>query len=248
MIFALTFGAAQISFLETYAILLSQLGFPISVDEISSTQVLTVMTLRLPRILMSVLVGAALAACGVVFQSVFRNPICDPYILGISSGASLGAAISFILGLNYLAFGVTLPALITALLTLAVIVGLQKLSAQQGTHTLLLAGIAINFFASAIITMLIVMNNEEMQKIIFWSMGSLASISWSDLLLFTPLFAISTFFLFFYMKHLNIIQLGDATAQGLGINVNRTVFWSLFASSVLVAGAVSLCGVVGFIG
>ena len=112
----------------------------------------TLWQLRIPRIVMSVLAGAALAICGGVFQSIFRNPVCDPYILGISSGASLGAAVAFILGWDAVVFGITLPALVTALLTLLLILGIARLKGKHNTNTLLLIGIALNFFISAVIT------------------------------------------------------------------------------------------------
>ncbi len=248
MIFALTIGVAQISFLETFQIIFSELGFSLNVSHIPQSHILTMMQLRLPRVLMSILAGGALAASGAVFQSVFKNPICDPYVLGISSGASLGAAIAFILGWNYYLFGVTIPALVTALLTLGIIVSLYSTSFKRETYTILLVGIALNFLISAIITFLMVTHQQEMQKIIFWTMGSLTAVNWFDLLLFTPLCIISLYFLFYYSKSLNIIQVGDAEAQSLGVNVNKTVIVSLLFSSILIAGVVSLCGVIGFIG
>ena len=127
----------------------------------------TLWQLRIPRIVMSVLAGASLAICGGVFQSIFRNPVCDPYILGISSGASLGAAIAFILGWDAALFGITLPALVTALLTLLLILGIARLKGKHNTNTLLLIGIALNFFISAVITLLVVVNQKEMHKIYF---------------------------------------------------------------------------------
>ena len=124
----------------------------------------TLWQLRIPRIVMSVLAGASLAICGGVFQSIFRNPVCDPYILGISSGASLGAAIAFILGWDAVMFGITLPALATALLTLLLILGIARIKGKHNTNTLLLIGIALNFFISAVITLLVVVNQKEMHK------------------------------------------------------------------------------------
>ena len=177
----------------------------------------TLWQLRIPRIVMSVLAGAALAICGGVFQSIFRNPVCDPYILGISSGASIGAAIAFILGWDAAVFGIALPALVTALLTLLLI-------------------------------LLIVMNQKEMHKIYFWTMGSLTHVSWLEIAWLLPVMALCISILFYYSKSLNIMQVGTETAQTLGIDTQKTTYIVLITSSVLISVVVSFCGSIGFIG
>ncbi len=204
--------------------------------------------LRLPRIVMSLLAGASLAVCGCVFQSLFRNPICDPYILGISSGASLGAAIAIILGWDAMLFGITLPALFTAVLTLLLIMGIARLRNRQDTQTLLLTGIALNFFISAVITLLMVVNQQEMQKIMFWTMGSVAAASWQEIVYLLPIMLIILSTLYYHAKDLNILQLGAESAVSLGVNAQRTTYITLIASSLLIGVVVSFCGVIGFIG
>jgi len=204
--------------------------------------------LRIPRILMSVFAGASLALCGAIFQSVFRNPICDPYILGISSGASLGAALAFILGLDFYLFGVTSFALVTAFLTLLLMLGITQFSKIKSSYIMLLAGISLNFLMASILTLLMVLNHQEMQKIIFWTMGSFATVSYYDLSFFIPIFLVGTFFTFLLSKDLNIMQLGDTQAQSLGVNTQKVTYITLLLSSVLVAATVSICGVIGFIG
>jgi iron complex transport system permease protein len=208
----------------------------------------TLWQLRIPRIVMSVLAGAALAICGGVFQSIFRNPVCDPYILGISSGASIGAAIAFILGWDAVVFGITLPALVTALLTLLLILGIARLKGKHNTDTLLLIGIALNFFISAMITLLIVMNQKEMHKIYFWTMGSLTHVSWMEIAWLLPIMVICISILFYYSKAMNIMQVGTETAQTLGIDTQKTTYIVLITSSVLISVVVSFCGSIGFIG
>lgn len=208
----------------------------------------TLWQLRIPRIVMSVLAGAALAICGGVFQSIFRNPVCDPYILGISSGASLGAAIAFILGWDAVLFGITLPALITALLTLFMILGIARLKGKHNTNTLLLIGIALNFFISAMITLMIVMNQKEMHKIYFWTMGSLTHVSWFEIAWLVPTMIICISILFYCSKYLNIMQVGSETAHTLGIDTRKTTYIVLITSSVLISVVVAFCGSIGFIG
>lgn len=209
---------------------------------------LTLWQLRIPRIVMSLLSGASLAICGGVFQSIFRNPICDPYILGISSGASLGAAIAIIIGWDTFLFGITALALVTALITLLFIVGVARIKGGHATQTLLLTGIALNFLMSAVITLLIVVNQQEMHKIYFWTMGSLSSVSWPEIAILFPMMLMAVVVLFYYAKDLNIMQMGGESAQTLGVNTHRTTIVTLVTSSVLVAVIVSFCGVIGFIG
>jgi iron complex transport system permease protein len=204
--------------------------------------------LRIPRIIMSMFAGAALSLCGAIFQSVFRNPICDPHILGISSGASIGAALAFILGLDFYLFGVTSFALITAFITLLLILGIAQFSKIKSPYIMLLAGISLNFLMASALTLLMVLNHQEMQKIIFWTMGSFATVSYYDLYFYIPIFLVCTFFTFLLSKDLNIMQLGDTQAQSLGVNTKRITYLSLIISSILIAAAVSICGVIGFIG
>lgn len=216
--------------------------------DIPEYYLIAIWQLRLPRILMSLLAGGVLAVCGCVFQSIFRNPICEPYILGISAGASLGAAVSFILGWDIFVMGITLPALTTALLTLLFIMAIARLRRRHSTETLLLAGIALNFLISAVITLLMVVNQKEMQKIMFWTMGSLSTVSWHEIIWLFPVAIIAAAVLYYHAKDLNIMQLGVDSAQTLGVNVRRTTCIMLVTTSIMTAMVVSFCGVIGFIG
>lgn len=204
--------------------------------------------LRLPRILMSMLAGSALAICGAAFQSIFRNPICDPYILGISSGASLGAAIAIITGLSAFTFGIPFAAMASAIATLFLIIGIAFMGKQKSMKTLLLAGIAINFLISAIITLLMVIHQESFEQIIYWTMGSFTSSSWTSTIILFFILTICSTFLFFNTKNLNILQLGRDTAQSSGVNVQYTTLSVLIVSSILIAVTVACCGVIGFVG
>ncbi len=213
-----------------------------------ATYEIAVWNLRLPRILLSLITGSILAICGASFQSIFRNPICDPYILGISSGASLGAAFAIIVGLDVYLFGISACALIAALSTLFLVVGIAHFGKRKKTETILLAGIAINFLTSSLITILMVLHQESLQEIIFWTMGSFAAASWSELAFLFPVFILGSGILFFFSKDLNIMQLGNETAQTMGVNARRTTLCVLISSSFLIASAVACCGVIGFVG
>ena len=247
MVIATSIGVVAIPIEEVFKIIGQRIGLSSQTD-IPANHILTVWELRLPRIIMSLLAGASLAICGAVFQSIFRNPICDPYMLGISSGASLGAAIALILGWDIFLFGITSSALITALITLFLIIIVSQSGKRKSTEKLLLTGIALNFLISAIITLLIVINQKEMSKIIFWTMGSFASITWKDIYFILPIMTITVFPLFYYAKELNIMQMGSDTAKSLGVNTQKVSITVLIFSSLLVAAVVSVCGVIGFIG
>ena len=143
--------------------------------------------LRLPRVLMSTLVGAVLSVCGAAYQSIFRNPLTDPYVLGVSSGASLGAALAILFGLEAVAWGVGGCALASALLTVLLIYRIALSRSHLHTTTLLLTGVCLTLLISAIISFLMVMNQEKMDTIIFWTMGSFGTASWSELLVLAPI-------------------------------------------------------------
>ena len=175
--------------------------------------------LRLPRVVLSVLVGAALSVCGATYQSVFRNPLTDPYGLGISSGASLGAAIAIVLGLQAYLWGVGAMALLTALLTIVLIFKVASTGNRMHTTTLLLTGVCLTFLITAVISLLMAMHHDKMESIIFWTMGSFASASWMDVAIVLPV-----------------------TLVGLGIVLYHSKV------TVMVAFSVSACGVIGFVG
>lgn len=237
----------EIQFILLLLLLFALMGAAIFVGTAESTE-FVIVHLRIPRIIMSVFAGASLTLCGAIFQSIFRNPVCDPFILGISSGASIGAALAFILGLDFYLFGVTSFALFTALLTLLLMLAIIRFSTIKSSYIILLSGISLNFLMASVLTLLMVLNHQELQKIIFWTMGSFATVSYYDLQFFIPLFIVCTFFSFLFSKELNIMQLGDEQAQSLGVNTQKVTSLVLIFSSLLIAATVSICGVIGFVG
>ena len=204
--------------------------------------------LRLPRVVLSVLVGAALSVCGATYQSVFRNPLTDPYVLGISSGASLGAAIAILLGLEAHLWGVGGMALLTALLTILLIFKIASIGNRMHTTTLLLTGVCLTFLITAVISLLMAMHQEKMESIIFWTMGSFASSSWMDVWIVLPVVVIGILVVLFHSKDLNLLLVGSETAQSLGVEVEKVRRRLLLFTTLMVAFAVSACGVIGFVG
>lgn len=204
--------------------------------------------LRLPRVILSVLVGTMLSVCGAVYQSVFRNPLTDPYVLGISSGASLGAAIAIILGLEAILWGVGAMALLTALLTILLIFKIASMGNRMHTTTLLLTGVCLTFLITAVISLLMALRQDKMESIIFWTMGSFASASWFDVYLLIPVALVGLFVVLYYSKDLNLLLVGSETAQSLGVEVEKVRRRLLLATTLMVAFSVSTCGVIGFVG
>ncbi len=204
--------------------------------------------LRLPRIILAVLVGAALSVCGAAYQSIFRNPLTDPYVLGISSGASLGAAVAILLGLQTLLLGVGACALVTGILTIVIIYRIASMGNRMHVTTLLLTGVCITFLISAIISFLMVLHQDKMDSIIFWTMGSFASATWIDVLFVAPVVAVGIAVVMYFGRDLNLLLAGSETARSLGVEVEKVKKWLLLVTTLMVAFCVSTCGVIGFVG
>ena len=204
--------------------------------------------LRLPRIVLSVLTGAALSVCGASYQSVFRNPLTDPYVLGISSGASLGAALAILLGLEAHLWGVGGMALATALLTILLIFKVASMGNRMHTTTLLLTGVCLTFLITAIVSLLMALHHDKMESIIFWTMGSFASSSWLDVVILLPVVLVGLAVVIYHSRDLNLLLTGSETAQSLGVEVEKVRRRLLFFTTLMVAFCVSACGVIGFVG
>ena len=204
--------------------------------------------LRLPRVLMSVLVGAVLSVCGAAYQSIFRNPLTDPYVLGVSSGASLGAAVAILLGLEAVAWGVGGMALAAALATVWLIYRIASIGNRMHTTTLLLTGVCLTLLISALISFLMVLNQEKMDSIIFWTMGSFGSSSWNDVAVLAPVAALGIGVVLWYGRDLNLLLAGSEAAKSMGCEVEKVKRVLLLATTLMVAFAVSSCGVIGFVG
>ena len=204
--------------------------------------------LRLPRILLSILAGAGLSVCGAAYQSVFRNPLTDPYVLGISSGASLGASLAILFGLQAYLWGVGLAALVAALGTVLLVYRIASIGNRLHTTTLLLTGVCLTFLITAVISFIMVLRQDKMDSIIFWTMGSFASASWFDVAVVAPVVVIGVMAVAFHSKDLNLLLTGSETARSLGVDVERVKKVLLFFTTLIVAFVVSSCGVIGFVG
>jgi iron complex transport system permease protein len=221
-------------------------------DDAGKTDILW--KIRIPRVAMAFLAGTALAASGMAFQAMFRNPLATPFTLGISSGASLGAAVCTIF--PPLAFGVlgvssqSIFALAGAVLTILLVYGLTRAKRGFSTATMLLAGVAINFFFSSLILFLQYQSDPTRTfRILRWMMGGLENvIAFQEVLGVLP-FVVSGCLVLFAMTHeLNLLTTGEDLAASRGVEVDRTKRAIFFAASLMVGGVVAVCGPIGFVG
>jgi iron complex transport system permease protein len=210
--------------------------------------------IRLPRVLLAALVGAALAQSGVVMQGFFQNPMADPYIVGVSSGAGLGATLAIWLGLDFWFYGmsgVALLAFVGALMVTALVYIVSQRAGRLPVMLVLLTGVAIGALASAITSFLMVSVRGDVfdtQRILFWLMGSLASRRWEHVHTIWPQIVVGAIFLQWLARDLNLIIQGEENALYLGVDVERCKRLLLIGASLLAAAAVSVSGIIGFVG
>ncbi len=251
IILATGMGFLKITALEVIEILGSRLlGHDPSA--INPTFPFVVMEVRLPRILTSALVGGGLAVAGAVFQAILLNPLADPYTLGISSGAAFGASLAIILTL----FGIIIPpwlsipvfAFLGAMATLVGVFSLASTDNQLSSNTLILSGVIIAAILSAGIGFIKYLADEQVSIIIFWLMGSFVGRTWADVLTTSLVVFPGLLFMLYFARDLNIMALGERTANSLGVDSSRVKKMLLICASLITAICVSVSGIIGFIG
>jgi iron complex transport system permease protein len=254
IVIALNCGIARISVGQSLRVIASRipgLNHWVSLREIDRAAMTILLYLRLPRILLAAVAGAGLAVAGVAFQGIFKNPMAEPYVLGISSGTALGAALAMALGLetNFLGFGlITFSAFAAGILTALSVYGIARIGNKTPTVTLLLSGIAVNFFLTATISLIMTFKREQIERIVMWTMGSVATANWTEVMMVAPLVVLTIGVLSIYSRDMNLVLLGDETAQCLGVQVEKVKRAILGVSTLLVAAIVSVSGIIGFIG
>lgn len=210
------------------------------------------LTIRLPRVMLALTIGAALALSGCVMQGLFRNPLADPGLLGISSGAALAVACWLVLPLSLpplLALYAPMVAAFIGSLAVMVVIFILSRSSDGTLSRLLLVGIAINALCGAIVGLLSwVSNDAQLRQLSLWGMGSLGQAQWSTLAVAASLILPAALAVWWFARPLNLLQLGDEEAHYLGINVRWLQRVLLLCSALLVAAAVAISGIIGFLG
>ncbi len=211
--------------------------------------VTVVMDVRFPRILTAAIVGGGLALAGTVFQGILRNPLADPYTLGVSAGAAFGAAVALLLNITALGLvSVPLFAFAGAAATLAVVVSLSASAGGFSSNNLILSGVIVAAILSAGLSFLKYLADEQVSVIVFWLMGSFAAKTWSEVGLTAAAGAVGLLTALFFARDLNLMATGERTAASLGVETRRTTLLLLASASLVAAVCVSVSGIIGFVG
>ncbi|MBT0159649.1 iron chelate uptake ABC transporter family permease subunit [Candidatus Bathyarchaeota archaeon A05DMB-2] len=254
VIVSLNVGYAPIPFPNILAILAKQV--PFLNNFVDSSLALPrdsaiILQIRLPRIMAGIVVGAALSSSGVVYQGVFKNPMADSYLLGVSSGAAVGASLSLLLGAGFSLLGlglVQVAAFFGALFAMFLVYNIARVGPKVPITMLLLCGLAVNFFMYSIVSLLEVLAGDTLHSIVFWLIGGFSNVLWSQIWAVLPFIIVGTITSYFYVRDLNLLALGEETAHNLGVNVEKVKTKLLVSASMVAAAAVSLSGLIGFVG
>ncbi len=251
IVFAATTGPAKIDPQTILKMFIGNIPFAKSLitSSWSSNEETIIFQIRLPRIILGILVGAALGVAGATMQGLFKNPIADPYIIGISSGAALGATMAIVFGLDELGL-YTLPsmAFISATAAIFLVYNIASVGGKLPVGTLLLAGMAVSLFLSAITSFMMYISGEKLHGIFFWLMGGLWSSSWDHVWITLPLVFVGTTVIYIFARDLNVMLLDEEPAQHLGIDVERLKKIMIISASLITASAVAVSGIIGFVG
>lgn len=209
------------------------------------------MRVRFPRVILAILVGAGLSLAGAGFQGVLRNPLADPYTLGVASGSAVGAAFLILFGFHYALLGqwsIPIVAFVTGLASLWLVFKLANIQGKFQMETLILSGVVMQAFLGALVSFMVSLSKNVINEIVFWLMGSLALRGWPFSLLLLPYLLLGFVLLFHHANALNLFVLGERQASHMGVNVERTKLVVLIVSTLITAAAVSITGIIGFVG
>jgi iron complex transport system permease protein len=250
MILSLAIGSVSIPVDILLKLLASKLGISTgaSIPTVFST---IVIQLRLPRTILIALTGAALSGSGAAYQGLFRNPLADPYLIGVASGAGLGAVIAMsvhwpeqLLGM----YTIPMAAFIAGVLTVVIVYALARVGKTVPTTNLLLAGVSVSSFCTALTSFLMLHGHSELRRALSWLLGGSALTGWDPVLAVLPYVLCGLIGLVLLGYPLNVLQFGEEQAQQLGLNVNRTKTLIILLASLTAASAVAFAGIIGFVG
>ena len=208
-------------------------------------------SLRLPRAILAFISGGALSIAGACLQGMFKNPMADSYVIGVSSGAALGAtvALTFSATLGFLGFGpVAIFAFAGALLAVMAVYNLARIQGKVTTFSLLLAGIAVSTLASALVYCIMILFRDKMEHVVMWTMGSFTSASWDKVIFAVPPMVVASALCMLFARDLNIMLQGDEAARHLGVDAGRVRRSLIVLTTLAAACAVSVSGIIGFVG
>ncbi|MBO4495427.1 MAG: iron ABC transporter permease [Clostridiales bacterium] len=253
VVWAAAVGSVSVPVSQSARIVISRLPFVNKekiLEGIPRTNKLIIWDIRLPRVLLAGMVGGGLAAAGVVMQALFRNPLADPQVLGISSGAAFGAAVAIAFGISFSVAGISsiwMFAFAGAILTMLLVFRVARIATSRSVTGILLAGIACSSMLTAAITLLMMWNHEKLEQIYLWMLGSFSSATWIKVG-FMAIVLVGALACFIVLgRDLDLLSFGDHEAQSMGVSVKRTRTIAVVATSLLVAAGVSVSGIIGFV-
>lgn len=256
VILAACTGALSISVGELGQIIAFKLGW-ISETQVEEQKSIVFWIIRLPRVCLAVLIGAALGITGASLQGLFRNPIADATLIGVTSGASLFAVFVIMLNVKYLgmlnelagAYSISFVSFLGAACTTFLVYQLSKITGEGGITTLLLCGIAINAFVGAMTGLMTYLADDaQLRSITFWNLGSLGGANWTSVMAVAPFVAVSLFFMPYLSKALNLLVLGESQAASLGVNMKSLKQKVIILATMGVGASVAVAGTIGFVG
>lgn len=232
----------------TVAIPLNQILSFLVGGKISEEYSTILFELRLPRILLAIIVGGGLSVAGVVFQAILRNPLAEPFILGVSSGGTLGAVLAISFGLGFSIISVPASAFLGSLIVIMVVYFVSEKHGRLDPTTLLLTGIMVGAFFNAMILLVMVIRHQEVRGAFLWLMGNLSAAELNSFFIVAPVVLIAIIIIYLNSRKYNLIATGDETAQSLGVEVEKFKRISYGLASLITGLVVSLSGIIGFVG
>jgi iron complex transport system permease protein len=252
ILLGISIGTVSVPIISIMKIIGSNLLGFLSIEKIDPMYESIVLQIRLPRVILSGLVGAALAIAGAAFQGLLRNPLADPYTLGVSSGASLGAVLTLFFQISLPVIGsFTLPflSILFSFVTIFFVLYIaRKMDRSMRVETIILTGVIFSSFLGALISLMIALTGDELKEIIGWLLGSVSMRGWEYIKIIFPFFIVGSALLLFNAKELNAMSFGEERAQHLGVNVQKRKLIILTAGSILTGAAVAVSGAIGFVG
>ncbi len=247
-IVASTVGSITIPFTDIINILIARILMPDRLSSYPLTETIILLDIRLPRIFMAGLAGAALAISGAAYQGMFRNPLADPYLIGVSQGAALGAVIGFLLPFNMPVIVIPVLAFFGAVLSVLAVFFISRTGRTLPLTTMILGGVAVGAFLASITSYLLIVSNDRLHGIIFWLLGTFALADWDRINLMLPYILAGSSVIILLARPLNVMQLDEEQARQLGINVEAIKLIVIASATLSTAAAVCFCGVIGFAG
>lgn len=241
-------GSTHISLGTTCSILLDKLPFVHLSRTWPQTLETIVIDIRLPRVVLAGLVGAALSVAGATYQGLFRNPLADPYLIGVAQGAALGAVVGFLLPTPLQDISVPLLAFIGALTAVAIVYSVARVGRTLPLTTLVLAGVALGALLAALTSYLMFASGERLHGILSWLLGTFSLAAWWQVMIIAPYILVGIVAIWLFARPLNVMQLDEEQAQQLGVDVEKVKLYLLVIATLITAAAVCFCGVIGFVG